>query len=83
MSDAAPREIDLRDIDLTELVQHADAVLATVTAGEAVTVLAGHEVVVSYLAPTAATNGLRCRFGPPVDGVWRIDLSPRQARTTD
>jgi hypothetical protein len=74
-----PREIDLRAIDLTQLLRHAEEVIAAAAAGESITVLAGHEVVLSYLAPTAATNGLRCRFGPPKDGVWRIELSPRQA----
>lgn len=80
MSGAPAREVDLRAIELTELVGHAEAVLADVAAGEAVTVLAGSEVVVHYLVPNAATQGLRCRFGPPVDGVWQIELSPRGAQ---
>lgn len=77
MSGAVAREVDLRSIDLGELVGRAEALLAEVAAGEALTVLAGSEVVVHYLVPNAATAGLRCRVGPPVDGVWRIDLSPR------
>lgn len=79
MSDPAPREVDLRGIDLSQLTTHTQTVIDAVTAGESLVVLADHQVVLNYLVPTAATNGLRCRFGPPNDGVWRIDLSPRQA----
>lgn len=74
----APREIDLRGIDLAQLLQHAEAAIGAAREGESVTVLADNEVVVKYLTPTAATSGVRCRFGPPRDGVWRIDLSPRR-----
>ena len=77
-SDAAPREIDLRGIDMTQLVGHAQAAIDAAKAGESVSVLADNEVVVKFLTPTAATSGLRCRFGPPSDGVWRIELSPRR-----
>lgn len=74
---ASPREIDLRGMAMTQLVEQAQAAIDAARAGESVAVLADNEVVVKYLTPTAATSGVRCRFGPAVDGVWRIDLSPR------
>ena len=76
MTDA--REVDLRGIDLSQLVAHAQLVIDAATAGEHLLVLADHQVVLTYLVPTAATNGLRCRFGPPDGGVWQVELSPRQ-----
>lgn len=77
---ADPRTIDLRGIEIRELVPQAEAAIEAAVGGEAVTLLADNEVVVKYVTPTAATRGLRCRFGPPTDGVWRIDLAPREAR---
>lgn len=75
--ETAPREIDLRGIEMATLVSHAQAAIDAALAGESVRVLADNEVVVKFLTPTAATSGVRCRFGPPRDGVWQIDLSPR------
>jgi TusA-related sulfurtransferase len=76
----APREVDLRGIDMTQLLQHAEDAINTAKNGEAITVLADQEVVVKYITPTAAMNGVRCRFGPAKDGVWRIDLAPRATK---
>jgi hypothetical protein len=76
-AEGTPREVDLRGIDMAQLLPQAEAAIQAAKAGEAITLLADNEVVVKYVTPTAATSGVRCRFGPPRDGVWRIDLSPR------
>lgn len=65
---------------MTQLLQHAESAINTAKNGEAITVLADQEVVLKYLTPTAAMNGVRCRFGPATDGVWRIDLAPRGSK---
>ncbi|MCK9485554.1 MAG: hypothetical protein M0R73_02465 [Dehalococcoidia bacterium] len=75
--EATPREIDLRGIEMATLVEHARVAIEAARSGESVRVLADNEVVVKYLTPTAATSGVRCRFGPAQDGIWSIDLSPR------
>ncbi|GMU41175.1 MAG: hypothetical protein AMXMBFR23_20410 [Chloroflexota bacterium] len=78
-TEAEPRTFDLRGIAITELLPQAEVAMTAAAEG-AVRVLTDQEVVVKYVTPTAATRGLRCRFGPPKDGVWRIDLSPREPR---
>ncbi|MDA1241308.1 MAG: hypothetical protein O2798_10785 [Chloroflexi bacterium] len=73
------RVFDFRSLSMAEVLPQAEVAMEA-AASEAVTILTDQEVVVKYLTPTAATRGLRCRFGPPKDDVWRIDLSPRVPR---
>lgn len=77
---AEARTFDLRGLQMMEVLPQAEAAIAAAEAGESVLLLADTEVVVKYVTPTAATKGLRCRFGPPRDGVWRIELAPRAPR---
>ncbi|MEX2032080.1 MAG: hypothetical protein WEA81_04375, partial [Dehalococcoidia bacterium] len=46
---ASPREIDLRGMAMTQLVERAQAAIDAARAGESVAVLADNEVVVKYL----------------------------------
>jgi hypothetical protein len=73
------RVFDLRTLSMAEVLPQAEVAMAAAASG-AVTILTDQEVVVKYITPTAATRGLRCRFGPPKEDVWRIDLSPRVPR---
>lgn len=77
-SHEAWREVDLRGMSMPSLPQRADELIQAVQDGEFLAVLADNEVVVKYLTPTAAISGVRCRFGPAVDGIWRIELLPRR-----
>ena len=78
MPGAEPGErlIDLCGAPAAVLEQTADAAIALVLRGQTVTLLTDEDSLVRYVVPTAVAQGARCRFAPPHDGVWRIDLAP-------
>ena len=75
-----PRTIDLRGLSMAEILPQAQAAITAVEGGESVLLLSDNETVVKFVTPTAAEKGLRCRFGPPSDGTWKINLSPKAPR---
>ena len=70
------RLIDLCGAPTAVLERTADAALALVLRGQTVTLLTDEDSLVRYVVPTAVAHGAQCRFAPPQDGVWRIDLAP-------
>ncbi|MEX2229558.1 MAG: hypothetical protein WEB13_07980 [Dehalococcoidia bacterium] len=78
MPGAEPGErlIDLCGVPDAGFEQRADAVIDVVLRGQSVTLLTDSDAVVRYVLPSAVARGAQCRFAPPQNGVWRVDLAP-------
>ncbi|MDA0364471.1 MAG: hypothetical protein O3B31_04320 [Chloroflexi bacterium] len=70
------RLIDLCGVPEEGFEQRADAIIQVVVRGQSVTLLTDSDAIVRYLLPAAVARGAQCRFAPPQDGVWRVDLAP-------
>ena len=76
MSGEAIEVIDLRGKPPPEQMQAAHAAVERAAGGDALRIVTDLDVVATYVLPTAAGLGVRCRVEPPAEGSREMTLSP-------
>ena len=76
MTSEAIEVIDLRGKPPPEQMRAAHAACERAAGGDALRIVTDLDVVATYVLPTAAGLGVRCRLEPPSEGVREMTLSP-------